>query len=104
MFNTMRVSSKPRLLVAYSNAATHVSTTIEYLTSFRNHSGWEVSYLHVTDPAYIDIDLNEFDAIFHSYCARLCFPGFVSASYLAALKAFRGVRAFILRGARARSI
>jgi hypothetical protein len=84
--------AKPRLLVAYSNAATHVSTTVEYLSSFKKHSVCEVSYLHVTDGAQIDLDLNEFDAVFNSYCARLCFPGYVSQSYLDALKAFRGVR------------
>ena len=83
---------KPRLLVAYSNPATHVSTTVEYLSSFKQHSVCEVSYLHVTDGAQIDLDLNEFDAVFNSYCARLCFPGHVSQSYLDALKAFRGVR------------
>jgi hypothetical protein len=84
--------AKPRLLVAYSNAATHVSTTVEYLTSFKQHSACEVSYLHVTDGAQIDVDLNEFDAVFNSYCARLCFPGYVSQSYLEALRTFRGVR------------
>src|SRR5689334_5246964 len=81
-----------RLLVAYSNGATHVSTTAEYLSSIKQYSAYEVSYLHVTDNAEIDIDLNEFDAVFNSYCARLCFPGYVSQSYLDALKAFRGVR------------
>src|SRR5713101_7088181 len=83
---------KPRLLVAYSNAATHVSTTMEYLRSFKMFSRYEVSYLHVTDGAEIDLDLNRFDAVFNSYCARLCFPGYVSQSYKDALRRFRGVR------------
>src|SRR5947209_18425 len=87
-----RQPRRPRLLVAYSNAATHVATTVEYLASFAKHSCWEVSYLHVTDGAEVDLDLNQFDAVFHSYCARLCFPHYVSPSYLAALKRFRGVR------------
>lgn len=81
-----------RLLVAYSGAATHVSTTVEYLSSLKQHSACEVSYLHVTDNAQIDVDLNQFDAVFNSYCARLCFPGYVSQSYLEALRGFRGVR------------
>lgn len=81
-----------RLLVAYSGAATHVSTTVEYLSSLKRHSACEVSYLHVTDNAQIDVDLNQFDAVFNSYCARLCFPGHVSQSYLEALRGFRGVR------------
>jgi len=84
--------AKTRLLVAYSNAATHVSTTIEYLSSFKRHSACEVSYLHVTDNAQVDIDLNEFDAVFNSYCARFCFPGYINQSYVEALQTFRGVR------------
>ena len=84
--------TKPRLLVAYSNAATFVPTTMEYLNSFRLHSSCDVSYLHVTHGAEVDLDLNQFDAVFHSYCARLCFTGLVSQSYLEALQRFRGVR------------
>lgn len=84
--------AKPRLLVAYSNASTFVPTTVEYLNSFRRYSRYEVSYLHVTNDAEIDLDLNYFDAVFQSYCARLCFAGYVSAKYRNALKRFRGVR------------
>lgn len=65
---------------------------MEYLSSFKVYSQFDVSYLHVTHGAEIDLDLNQFDAVFHNYCARLCFPGYVSQSYLEALKAFRGVR------------
>ena len=68
----------PRLLVAYSNSATSVATTMEYLNSFKLYSSYDVAYLHVTHDAEINVDLNEFDAVFHSYCARLCFTGYVS--------------------------
>jgi hypothetical protein len=81
-----------KLLVAYCNEATHVATTMEYLRSFTLHSRCLVSYLHVTNGAEIDFDLNEFDAVLNSYCARLCFDGYVSRSYREALKRFRGVR------------
>ncbi len=84
--------AKPRLLVAYSNAATFVPTTMDYLNSFKLYSRYDVRYLHVTHNAEIDIDLNQFDAVFHSYCARLCFPGHVSRSYREALKRYRGVK------------
>jgi hypothetical protein len=80
------------LLVAYSAASMHVATTRQYLESFGRHSSWEVRYAHVTHGARISFDINQFDAIFHSYCARLCFGGHVSPSYAAALKAFRGVK------------
>jgi hypothetical protein len=81
-----------RLLVAYSAAGMHVATTRQYLEGFARHSSWEVRYLHVTHGARIALDINQFDAIVHSYCARLCFEGFVSPSYTEALKAFRGVK------------
>lgn len=84
--------TKTRLLVAYSNASTHVATTLEYLNSFRLHSSCDVSYLHATHGAEIDFDLNKFDAILHSYCARLCVLGYVSPQYQDALKRFRGVK------------
>jgi len=83
---------RPRLLVAYSNEATFVTTTMEYLISFNLYSRFDVSYLHVTHGAEIDFDLNIFDTVFNSYCARLCFEGYVSKSYREALKRFRGVR------------
>src|SRR5262245_40615114 len=80
------------LLIAYSNAATYVPTTMEYLRSLARHSRYQVSYLHVTEGAEIDFDLNCFDVVFNSYCARLCFDGHVSPSYQEALKRFRGVK------------
>ena len=65
---------------------------MEYLSSFKLYSRFDVSYLHVTHGAEVAFDLNTFDAVFNSYCARLCFEGHVSKSYLEALKRFRGVR------------
>jgi hypothetical protein len=80
------------LLVAYSNASTHVAAAHEYLAAFGKYSSWDVSYINVTDGAEVQADLNDFDAVLHSYCARLCFPDYVSPSYKDALKNFRGVR------------
>jgi hypothetical protein len=81
-----------RLLVAYSNASNYVPTTAEYLESISLHSGLQVRYAHVTHGAEIDFDLNDFDAVFNSYCARLPFDNFVSESYIAKLKKFRGIK------------
>jgi hypothetical protein len=81
-----------RLLIAYSNASNAVSTTAEYLASLKKYSNFDVRYVHVTHDAEIDFDLNEFDAVFNSYCARLPFEGYVSASYIGKLKSFRGVK------------
>src|SRR5262245_37565149 len=82
-----------RLLIAYSCMASHVATTAEYLKSFKRYSEYDVRYLHVTDDANVsDVNLDEFDAVFHSYCARLCFPGYVSPLYARALKDFHGAR------------
>ncbi len=81
-----------RLLVAYSNSSNYVSTTAEYLESIARHTDLEVRYVHVTQGADIDFDLNEFDAVFQSYCARLPFDNYVSDSYIEKLKSFRGVK------------
>jgi hypothetical protein len=81
-----------RLLVAYDNASNFVSTTAEYLDAVSRYSAWDVRYVHVTCGAEIDFDLNEFDAVFQSYCVRLPVDGYVSPDYIAKLKAFRGVK------------
>jgi hypothetical protein len=81
-----------RLLVAYDNAANFVSTTDEYLDSISRYSRWDVRYLHVGGDAKIRFDLNEFDAIFQNYCARLPFDGYLSDDYIERLKSFRGVK------------
>jgi hypothetical protein len=81
-----------RLLVAYSNASNYVSTTAEYLESISRYSEFEVAYVHVTNDAELDFDLNAFDAVFHSYCARLPFDNHLSPDYVRKLKAFRGVK------------
>lgn len=81
-----------RLLVAYSNACNYVATTDEYLNSLSRYSEFEVSYVHVTNDAELDFDLNEFDTVFHNYCARLPFDDYVSPDYIDKLKRFRGVK------------
>jgi hypothetical protein len=81
-----------RVLVAYSMSSTHVATTWDYLLALQRHSGLAVSYVHVTHDAVLEFDLDAFDVVFHSYCARLCFEGYVSASYQAALRRFRGLK------------
>jgi hypothetical protein len=86
-----------RLLVAYSNSSNYVTTTAEYLQSIL-HSGFDVRYVHVTHNAKLDFDLNEFDVVFQSYCARMPFVNFeaadcyVSPDYQAKLKHFKGVK------------
>jgi hypothetical protein len=81
-----------RLLVAYSNASNFVSTTDEYLNNLSRYSNFKVSYVHVTHNAELAFDLNEFDAVFQSYCVRLPVDGYVSPDYIAKLAAFRGVK------------
>jgi hypothetical protein len=88
-----RVLTMPgRLLVTYSNSSNFVSTTAEYLESIAKYCNMEVRYAHVTNGAKLDFDLNEFDAVFQSYCVRLPVDNYVSADYLEKLKAFRGVK------------
>lgn len=81
-----------RYLVGYSMTSTHVQTTRDYLMGLKRHLGGEVDFLHVTHDAVMDVDLSKYDAVFHNYCARLCFPGYVSKSYCDALAAYEGVK------------
>ncbi len=81
-----------RMLITYSMAGAHVQTTREYLTALKTYSGYEVEYLHVTHDANIVSDFDSYDVVFHSYCARLCFKGYVSESYRSRLRKFRGLK------------
>src|SRR5579864_8329892 len=82
-----------RLLIAYSTTNNVASTIYDYLASFRRFSGWDVCYVNVTHGAKIQFDFNEFDVVLNSYCARFIFDeGYLSPSYLEALKNFSGVR------------
>jgi len=81
-----------RLLVAYSMVSTYVPTTLEYLLALKNFTSYEVDYVHVTHDAWLDFDINEYDVVFHNYCARLCFDGYVSQHYQKALMNFRGLK------------
>jgi hypothetical protein len=81
-----------RILIAYSMVSTHVQTTLDYLLALKRYSDFDVAYVHVTHGAVMDFDINDFDVIFHNYCARLCFDGHVSQSYREAMKRFRGLK------------
>jgi hypothetical protein len=65
---------------------------LDYLLALKRHSGFDVSYVHVTHDAIMDFNLNEFDVIFHNYCSRFCFEGYVSKSYRNALLNFHGLK------------
>ena len=86
-----------RILVGYSNASTFTTTTKEYVESFGQFSGAEVHYLHVTHDAAPIVDLEAYDAVLLSYCARLCFPGYVSEHFLRKLDSFTGIRAIAIQ-------
>jgi len=83
---------RSRLLVAHSTAGIHVQTTLDYIAALKTYSGYEVEYLHVTHDADVQADLEAYDVVFHNYCARLCFSGYVSRSYQDKLRQFRGVK------------
>lgn len=81
-----------KILVAYSALSTFTTTTLEYLLALKNYTDYDVSYVHVTNDARVNFDLNDYDVVFHNYCARLCFEGYVSESYKRALKKFTGLK------------
>lgn len=86
------MTSVRRALVAYSMSSTFVQTTLDYLTAFKRFGGFEVDYVHATHHASIGFDFDSYDIVFHSYCARLCFEGYVSDSYRERLKKFSGIK------------
>lgn len=81
-----------RVLVAYSASSTFVSTTLEYLLSVKKYTGFDVDYVHVTHQANLGFEFYDYDIIFHNYCSRLCFEGYVSQKYQEKISAFKGVK------------
>ena len=81
-----------KVLVAYSMETSHISTTEDYLWALKRHTAFDVSYVHVTHEAALSFDINAFDVVLQNYCARLCFDGHVSESYLNALRDFTGLK------------
>lgn len=81
-----------RVLVAYSMTSTYVQTTRDYLEAFRKWPDCTVDFVHVTHGAKIGFDLDEYDVIVNSYCARLCFKDYVSDDYIGKLRKFGGVK------------
>jgi len=81
-----------RVLVAYSYSSTYVQATLDYLKAIRNSTEYDVDYVHVTHDAVMDFDFSRYDLVFHNYCSRFCFEGYVSGSYQEALRAFRGLK------------
>ncbi len=88
----MPSTSPKRILIAYSGASTYVPTTLEYLMALKNFTDYQVDYVHVTQGAWMDFDINDYDVVFQNYCARLCFDGYVSEHYQNALINFRGLK------------
>jgi hypothetical protein len=81
-----------KILVAYDAHSTFVQTTLDYLTAIAQFTNYDVEYVHVTHNAIMDFDFTPYDVVFHNYCPRLCFEGYVSESYRAAMRAFRGLK------------
>lgn len=85
-------SVRPRLLVLYSPRSSHVSTTHDYLSSFSNFSKFEVFYCEAVAGVIPNFDLQQFDAIFVSYCCCLRAPAILSEYFIERLKLFSGVK------------
>lgn len=81
-----------RVLVAYSMSSTYVQTTLDYLMSLSAQQEFSCEYVHCTHGANVSFSFDVYDVVFHSYCARLCFPGYVSESYREQLRRFRGLK------------
>lgn len=83
---------KLRILVAYSMVQTFNQATLTYLNSFKQYFDADVEYLHVTDGSNIRVTLSSYDVVIQSYCARLCFDGYVVSDFIAKLREFDGLK------------
>jgi hypothetical protein len=83
---------RQRILVAYSAADAHVSTTRHYLNALQLVENYDVSYLNVVGVSDLVFDLSCFDVVFVNYCARLTHEGYVAPVFLDALRAWRGIK------------
>jgi len=81
-----------RLLVAYSLNSCFTKTVVDYIDAIREYSKNDVYYVNVTDPMPPTVNLQDFDAVFHTYSARLVYDGLVSKEYLEQLTRFNGVK------------
>jgi hypothetical protein len=81
-----------RILIAYSMVQTFNQATLTYLNSFRQYFDSDVEYLHVTDDSKIHVNLSDYDVVIQSYCARLCFEGYVASDFIEKLREFNGLK------------
>jgi hypothetical protein len=85
-----------RVLVAYSVSSTFTQTTWDYLEAFRLYLGEhilaKVEYLSVTQDPQLHVSLDDYDVVIQSYCARLCFEGYVSEGFVEMMSRYRGLK------------
>jgi hypothetical protein len=85
-----------RVLVAYSMSSTFTPTTLDYLNAFRNylseHIPVSVEYLSVTQDPQLRVSLDDYDVVIQSYCARLCFVGYVSEGFIEMMRRYGGLK------------
>jgi hypothetical protein len=85
-----------RVLVAYSVSSTFTQTTWDYLEAFRLYLGQhlpaEIEYLSVTQDPQLHVSLDDYDVVIQSYCARLCFEGYVSEGFIEMMSRYKGLK------------
>ena len=85
-----------RVLVAYSVSSTFTQTTWDYVEAFRlylsEHIPAKVEYLSVTQDPQLLVSLDDYDVVIQSYCARLCFEGYVSEGFVEMMSRYRGLK------------
>ncbi|QFU15929.1 glycosyltransferase family 1 protein [Microvirga thermotolerans] len=81
-----------RVLVAYASSSVHARAIVDYLIAFKKYTSFDVYYVNVVNGVYLDFELDEFDVVINSYCARLIYDGYVSDDYKRKLRRFRGLK------------
>lgn len=84
------MKKKFKLLIIYNPAASHVSTTFEYTSSFKEHSKFDIYYIDIEYINESPRNLDDFDAIWINYCVRMNDKNLITDSFVRSLSSYAG--------------
>ncbi len=80
------------ILILYDPYSTYVSTTLEYLESFRRYSKYTVHYLSASGQVPCLVNFDNYDVIISHYSIRLSFDWHLSKSVAEKFANFKGLK------------
>jgi hypothetical protein len=94
---TLETSRPLNLLVLYDGGSVPVSTTRDYLKSFRLFSRHRVYYAHAVFEAPLRFSLSLFDAVLIHYSVRMPMRHHLSSAFFRALQKYQGLKVLFLQ-------